>query len=61
MVVWSVWWYGRYGGMVGMVGMCLKQSDGEVHAHPLQDTSFSISISISISIHSFLTRIHLRR
>jgi len=45
--------------MVGMVGMCLKQSDGEVHAHPLQDTSFSISISISI--HSFLTRIHLRR
>ncbi len=50
-----VWWYG---GMVGMVGMCLKQSDGEVHAHPLQDTSFSISISISI--HS-LTRIHLRR
>jgi hypothetical protein len=46
-----VWWYG------GMIGMCLKQSDGEVHAHPRQDTSFSISISI----HSSNLNSHLRR
>ncbi len=49
--------------MVGMVGMCLKQSDGEVHAHRRQDPSFFYSYfySISISIHSSNLNSHLRR